>query len=754
MVVTKCGSGISSTPMEADENDTNTTRVGKDDREEEDGEPLGGNDSSDQRDTPAPSKKRARSEQGITKSTRKKYVRGKQGGLEGLMKMPVDIFTEIAYLLNPGDLVALSRSSRFFRNMLLQRSVVQMWRRAESNMDGLPPCPPDMCEPQYAALVFSKYCTLCGASATAKPDPDLGVRLCPSCRDTKLVGLNPKYDTVVNLVFHSTFTRPKKTESQSRTSRNLAFSLKDEVHEAHRKRSSFRSAGDEEGLVQWEKDRQAAVLARGQHAIELRHYLDKIGFLREDELAGVKEQRRADIVERLKALGWTDEDTRFHSPEGVAWRALVEVPKPLTDRIWNNLLPKLTPLLEANREWNIAYNKKEQRIERRARVDQFLLEMRYTAHPFQSILEALGVPPPPLPDLSGLRGSSRFFVLAKNPPKILNPFPRTSTALKWDCLNDLSEMEMAIEEVGAELEERKGQIEAKIVQWRTMVEQRLVEKLELGANIPLVVEGSAEPTAHLSHNARILLRADTIFKRIDSGSNNKPPMQYYYPEFVSPFTACAFTEYMHISISKPETNLDQYERFTEAERVAKGLLRELGTPDVTLAELELKKRRFVCERCIGRNPLTWERLVDHYLAQDKLWNGSKDCRGEYTVRHPVVYRNTHDLDSTDNPKPLVRLCEGEEAEQLTALANSTLMDVFLSPRCHLCEGTGKFEVRMKQANMLVHMQDVHGVAEPVEDLHYGMQFYKIQANTWHKKWDAYHDARESKTMGLATAGHD
>ncbi|KAG8744071.1 hypothetical protein FRC10_010856 [Ceratobasidium sp. 414] len=709
-------------------------------------------DSSNQGDVPTPSKKRARSEQTIAKSTRKKYVRGKQGGLKGLMKMPVDIFTEIAYLLNPGDLVALSRSSKFFRNMLLQRSAVQMWRRAESNMDGLPPCPPDMCEPQYAALVFSKCCTLCGASATAKPDPDLGVRVCPSCRDTKLLGLNPRYDAVVSLVFHSDYIRPKKTKSQSRASRNLVFSLKHEVEEVYRKQMDFRNAGDEQGLAQWEKDRRAAVLARSQHANQLRLYFNQVGFLREDELAGVKEQRKANIIERLEALGWTGQDTEFRGPEATPWRALVEVPKPLTDRIWNNLLPKLTPLLEANRERNTAHGKKERRIERRARVDKFLLEMRYTAHPFQSILEALGVPPPPLPDLNGPR-SMRLILLSKNPPKIVNPFPKTDTALQWDCLNDLSETEMTIQEVEAKLEERKAEIEAKVLEWRTTVEQRLVENLELGANAPLVVEGSTDSTVHLSHHARVLLRADTIFKRVDSGPNIRPPILYNYPEFISPFNDCVFTEYVHFLDSgpRPETNLDHYERFTEAERMTKALLRALDMADVTLAELELRKRGFMCERCTRRIPLSWRRLVEHYIMQYMVWEEQKDSRGGYPTRHPVMYRNVHDVESADNHKPLVRLCDEEEAEQLSALVGSSLLAVFGSPHCHLCEGTGRPDVRLSQADMLAHMQDVHDVTEPVEDLHYGMQLYKIQGNTWHKKWDAYHDARESKTMALPTA---
>ncbi|KAG8768864.1 hypothetical protein FRC12_005321 [Ceratobasidium sp. 428] len=42
-----------------------------------------------------PKRKRARASQTTNTAPRKKQVRGKQGRLEGLMKMPIDIFTEV-----------------------------------------------------------------------------------------------------------------------------------------------------------------------------------------------------------------------------------------------------------------------------------------------------------------------------------------------------------------------------------------------------------------------------------------------------------------------------------------------------------------------------------------------------------------------------------------------------------------------------------------------------------------------------------
>ncbi|KAG8728635.1 hypothetical protein FRC12_021607, partial [Ceratobasidium sp. 428] len=188
-----------------------------------------GEDSSEQdQDLSPPRKKRTRTNQLAKNKNTRKYVKGKRGGLSSFTKLPVEIFTQIAYLLSPGDLISLARSNRFFNNMLLQRSAIQMWRRAEANVPELPPCPSDMNEPQYAVLLFSKHCSLCGSSATAKPDTELYVRLCASCRDTSLKELNPKRDDPpfdISLVHWSIITRPTPDKSEPRTSRNSVFSL-------------------------------------------------------------------------------------------------------------------------------------------------------------------------------------------------------------------------------------------------------------------------------------------------------------------------------------------------------------------------------------------------------------------------------------------------------------------------------------------------------------------------------------------------
>jgi len=60
--------------------------------------------------------------------------------------------------LHPLDLLSLSRTTKSLRRLLLNRISRYIWTYALSKIEGLPPCPSDMVEPQYVALMFWKHC--------------------------------------------------------------------------------------------------------------------------------------------------------------------------------------------------------------------------------------------------------------------------------------------------------------------------------------------------------------------------------------------------------------------------------------------------------------------------------------------------------------------------------------------------------------------------------------------------------------------
>ncbi|KAF9060710.1 hypothetical protein BDP27DRAFT_1236376 [Rhodocollybia butyracea] len=86
-------------------------------------------------------------------------VRGRLGLLERLAKdVPLDVILEIFCYLEPGDLLRLARTTKDLRSILMSKSSESIWRTARENVQGLPPRPNDLNEPQYAHLCYESYC--------------------------------------------------------------------------------------------------------------------------------------------------------------------------------------------------------------------------------------------------------------------------------------------------------------------------------------------------------------------------------------------------------------------------------------------------------------------------------------------------------------------------------------------------------------------------------------------------------------------
>ncbi|KAJ7897220.1 hypothetical protein B0H14DRAFT_2312791, partial [Mycena olivaceomarginata] len=61
-------------------------------------------------------------------------------------------------ICKPLDVLRLSRTSKEFRELLMHKSSRSIWRSSLNNVKDLPPCPPNMTEPQWISLVFDHVC--------------------------------------------------------------------------------------------------------------------------------------------------------------------------------------------------------------------------------------------------------------------------------------------------------------------------------------------------------------------------------------------------------------------------------------------------------------------------------------------------------------------------------------------------------------------------------------------------------------------
>lgn len=125
---------------------------------------------SDDEAAPAPAKRRK-----IADSAPKKAPKRRKGKLSKLPDMPLDVLyevnsrqrrlsreilrhPEIFSRLHPEDLLKISWTTKAFRRVLTTTSSKTVWMNSFASVDGLPACPDDMNEVEYASLLFNPFC--------------------------------------------------------------------------------------------------------------------------------------------------------------------------------------------------------------------------------------------------------------------------------------------------------------------------------------------------------------------------------------------------------------------------------------------------------------------------------------------------------------------------------------------------------------------------------------------------------------------
>ncbi|KAG9086320.1 hypothetical protein FRC06_003155, partial [Ceratobasidium sp. 370] len=533
----------------------------------------------------------------------------------------------IARHLGPGELVTLTRSNKLFRSILLRRSAAHIWQHAQKNVPGLPPCPSGMCEPQYAALLFSKYCTLCGGHATAKPDPYLWARLCASCLESKLIDQVdiPTYHKLGvdnSLVQFSTLIKPKNNANTECSYSSQEYSLRRDVEDVLRTQLDLLNAGDEQGLLRWVCNRRDETDTKLKEADRLNQYLQLADELSGRQPRSVKSKQRRDVYERLRMIGWSDDDMRFDRRWVIkAWDSLVDGPGLLTDTAWDRLLPELTRLLNSNRTSRTQEARRKEIRRKFEYIEDRIIYLRRTTHPFIQIINALGVDffhpletfPEPFEESCAL---------------LQNPFPSFNVMFSWEYFMDMRMGDLDELELDQLFAERQAQIEGAIKEWRDGLEQRLVEKFQAQAKertkVALTVKGSSDLTTHLGSNTRFLLRADTVFRQRYRGLTGVFDA-YFYPGLSDPPRGTGL-EYITLhgywdQYSRSwdlSMNPRDYKQHTEAQAVAMSILKELRMPDATHFELIAMGKRFECGRC-HEGGHTWITIVRSSLLSE-VWD--------------------------------------------------------------------------------------------------------------------------------------
>ncbi|KAI0354354.1 hypothetical protein OH77DRAFT_1425915 [Trametes cingulata] len=282
------------------------------------------------------------------------------GKLAGLLQVPMDVFFEIFSHLHPSDLLRASRTSKDLRSVLLSRKNRFVWVASLAGVEGLPPCPEDMSEPAYASLLFDRFCALCGATRPSWVDYAIRLRLCKTCYtdniktgDEILADVKLPMRSVTQKLFMA--MTPCEIGKDPEEAQFLEFPITHDgankyyipqLKGAYGRFIKLREMKDEESVEDYLEVLFAETTRIHKHATAVLRWELEAAQQRQNEEQAMKERRKAGIAEKLKELGYGEDDF----PKSKEWSKLVDQPKDLTNRIWTNLQPKLEVLLQEEKE--------------------------------------------------------------------------------------------------------------------------------------------------------------------------------------------------------------------------------------------------------------------------------------------------------------------------------------------------------------------------------------------------------------------
>lgn len=325
--------------------------------------------------------------------------------------------------------------------------------------------------------------------------------------------------------------------------------------------------------------------------------------------------------------------------------------------VWTNIRPKLIPLLEANRAHNEELDRKKRLAERERHVHDLFNKIRNSLPPLVEITAAW-------PDEEDNVDATSKHVADPRTTRTDTPFPTTAELLTWASIQEIVEVDTSLEEVEDAFNQRRGEIDEAISDWRDRVLQDVLDiwhkapeekstagaggskgkgkasksstkqakpnppantkprrksrkgkeraspnyDLTFGTSLPLCTmkftlpDGTTtEDLDELPDDLRLLLRADTLFT-----SSARPP---FYPDLLPGNSKSSSTYFGPNRDFGQVWDPEEVERDDDGSATARALLELIGVPDATYPQMKASGQAFVCQRCNYELPDSWDGIV-------------------------------------------------------------------------------------------------------------------------------------------------
>lgn len=297
----------------------------------------------------------------VVKRTSSQKIARRTGRLKQFLDLPLDIIFAIASAFKPRDLLSLARVNKAFRFQFMSRRARLVWRASLENVPGLPPCPPDLTEPQYASLLFENYCFACDKVRGGRPYYALRIRLCAPCARLNIVRGFSFPHIQATLRVDSLLPRAVLADDDRchRELRTTITSLENTIwhnyleSEATTVRSRLQAVmHDPVTQKQLVKDYQAMATALMQHGAAMMIWEEAAEEEKQREADILRRTRRKQIKKRMKSLGWNPEYYPSCDDNGKdlqRWHNFMTQPRELTGTAWSVMLPKLDAIYQRSK---------------------------------------------------------------------------------------------------------------------------------------------------------------------------------------------------------------------------------------------------------------------------------------------------------------------------------------------------------------------------------------------------------------------
>ncbi|QRV85194.1 F-box-like protein [Ceratobasidium sp. AG-Ba] len=302
------------------------------------------------------------------------------------------------------------------------------------------------------------------------------------------------------------------------------------------------------------------------------------------------------------------------------------------------------------------------------------------------------------------------------------PGPPMAVAVAMPIVFGLLEGEAAGDGIRERFEDAQEEIVEAFDSWSSSQERKLVsmllkasisgargvpsgfgerDRLELFCAVPHKYNGFPDD---LPRNARILLRADSVFRF----ANDDPcPPPAYYPEIFDMYQnqVQGYFDSDEMPRLLPKLGYPWSSKSIECYPIgvaaARALLSDLSIPDAAQFELQAMGQVFSCERCGDGWMWTWNEIVHHYAQSDEHARLARDQTRSGGQK--LVYNDIHDLLSivrdkgTKQPKRLVEAHSLEESIYFVNQIDDQASLIILECNLH--------EIQKPQAKYYTRMND-------------------------------------------------